>query len=346
MKFLAVIAVATLACRAAEIGVAREGGKYVVRVRSADGELTVSVDAPDAPAMLGTTAVEAGFTVFRPRFPLQPGVRYRASWKAGAAPPNVKLFDVPRDPAGAVAFVESVYPSANKLPENQLKFYFHFSAPMSRGEAYKNIRLMDDMSRAVELPFLELDEELWDRDGKRLTLFFDPGRIKRGLVPHNEAGVPLQAGHAYTLVIDAKWRDATGAPMAKSFEKRFTVAEADRTAPELRNWRVMPPSAGSVAALAVELGEAMDFALLHRMIAVEDAAGKAVGGAIAVDREESRWRFTPDAAWKAGKYRLAVDTALEDLAGNKIGKLFDVDVFTRVDKSLRPKVAHLPFAVR
>ena len=35
---------------------------------------------------------------------------------------------------------------------------------------------------AIELPFLEIDEELWDPAMMRLTLFIDPGRIKRGAV--------------------------------------------------------------------------------------------------------------------------------------------------------------------
>ena len=40
----------------------------------------------------------------------------------------------------ASTIVEHVYPSTDQLPENQLKFYLHFSAPMSRGEAYSRIQ--------------------------------------------------------------------------------------------------------------------------------------------------------------------------------------------------------------
>ena len=91
--------------------------------------------------------------------------------------------------------VTQVYPTSDKLPENQLKFYLHFSAPMSRGDSYKHIQLLDEKGKAVELPFLELDEELWDPAGKRFTLFFDPGRIKRGLKPREEVGNEIREIH-------------------------------------------------------------------------------------------------------------------------------------------------------
>ena len=49
----------------------------------------------------------------------------------------------------------------------------------------------------MDAPFLELDEELWSPDGTRFTLVFDPGRIKRGLKPREEAGPILEAGKSY-----------------------------------------------------------------------------------------------------------------------------------------------------
>jgi hypothetical protein len=40
---------------------------------------------------------------------------------------------------------------------------------------------------------------------------------------------------------------------------------------------------------------------------------------------ETRWLFTPRQPWAAGAYRLVTDTRLEDLAGNTIGRPFEVD---------------------
>mgnify|MGYP003346898067 CR=1 FL=1 len=86
----------------------------------------------------------------------------------------------PVPPERATTLVTQIYPSADVLPENTLKFYVHFSAPMSRGHSYDHIRLLDEANRPVELAFLELAEELWSPDMLRLTLLMDPGRIKRG----------------------------------------------------------------------------------------------------------------------------------------------------------------------
>jgi hypothetical protein len=95
-----------------------------------------------------------------------------------------------------------VYPTSSKLPENHLRFYVHFSAPMSRGEAYEHLRLLRKNGEPVYLPFLEIGEELWDKSGMRLTLLFDPGRVKRGLKPREENGPVLEEGEEYTLVIE------------------------------------------------------------------------------------------------------------------------------------------------
>ena len=66
------------------------------------------------------------------------------------------------EPQRAGTVVARVTPSADRVPENLLKFYLHFSAPMSRGEVYDRVRLLDARRPAVDLPFLGLGEELWD----------------------------------------------------------------------------------------------------------------------------------------------------------------------------------------
>ena len=113
------------------------------------------------------------------------------------------------------------------MPENLLKFYLHFSAPMSRGEAYRRIHLLDADGNEVADPFLELGEELWDRDMRRFTLLFDPGRIKRGLKPREEVGPVLEEGKQYTLVVDRDWLDATGYPLAAKMRKTFRALAPD-----------------------------------------------------------------------------------------------------------------------
>ena len=299
------------------------------------GALRVFVGDSDQ-AILGAQAGSA----FVPRFPFTPGVAYRAVWMPPKGTPVTHRFTLPQASTPR-ATVEQIFPTANLLPENQLKFYLHFSAPMSRGEAYRHIQLRDRRGEAVALPFLELDEELWDRAARRLTIFFDPGRIKRGLVPHNEAGAALVAGQHYTLAVDAAWPDASGQPLARGFTKSFTAGPADRTAPTLDSWKLTPPAPGSRGPLIIDFPEPMDRALLERMIRI---AG--VAGLVAVEREETRWLFTPRLPWRAGTYEIEVDAILEDLAGNKFNRLFDVDVFEKVDKQVVPETVRLRFTLQ
>ncbi len=94
------------------------------------------------------------------------------------------------------------------------------------------------------VPFLELDQELWDRENQRVTLLLDPGRIKRGLASLAEEGPALEEGARYTLVVDRDWPDAHGTPLAEEFRKPFRVTEADRKPPQVTDWRIMPPRAG------------------------------------------------------------------------------------------------------
>ena len=47
----------------------------------------------------------------------------------------------------------------------------------------------------------------------------------------------------------------------------------------------------------------------------------------------------------SGDYSLVVGTTLEDLAGNRIGRLFEVDVFERVEERITTTTVSLPFQV-
>ena len=295
----------------------------------------------DIPPMLGAYSVEDGLLVFRPRFPLSPGVQYRAVFHAPGSAAIETVFDQPRSAAVSSTRVEHVYPSTDLLPSNQLKLYIYFSAPMSRGEAWRHIHLLDEHGSPVKLVFVEIQEELWDRDYQRLTVLFDPGRIKRGLVPNLEDGPPIEQGKRYTLTIDRDWKDARGAALTEGFRKPFRVGPADRTPPDPKNWLLSAPQAGTSGPLIVDFGEPMDYALLLRLVQVPGVPGNAVVG-----RDETEWRFVPDQPWKAGEHMLVVDRALEDLAGNRIGRAFDVDTLHQQTELTGGKTVSLPFQVR
>jgi hypothetical protein len=264
--------------------------------------------------------------VFEPQFPPEPGVTYTAVLAVEGTPERTARHTTPVRPAGPATVVAQVYPTADRLPENLLKFYVHFSAPMRRGHIYDHIRLLDAAGNAVELPFLELDEELWDPAMTRLTLFIDPGRIKRGVRPLEEIGPALQAGKRFTLAIDGAWRDAQGRPLKDGFRKEFDVGEPDREPPDPARWNVRPPKAGSREPLVVMFPEPLDHALARRLIRAVAPSGDAVAGEVALEDGERRWVFTPDSPWRRDDYSIVAQPTLEDLAGNNIGKPFEVDL--------------------
>ena len=293
------------------------------------------------PPMFGRHWAEGGRFFFEPKFPLEPGVNYRAVFRPGGnKPPIVATFKRPLERTPPSSVVAQIYPTADVLPENLLKFYVHFSAPMSRGRIYDHIKLLDERGTAVELPFLEIDEELWDSAMKRLTLFIDPGRIKRGVKPLEEIGPALEDGKRFTLVIDAAWQDGAGNPLKAGFRKQFVVGPPDREPPDPAQWQIEPPRAGTREPLRVRFPEAMDHALALRLIRVA-----ATEGAAELKDRERLWSFTPAKEWRSGPHKLQVQTTIEDLAGNNIGKPFEVDVFDSVQRRITNSVVEVAFAI-
>jgi len=294
----------------------------------------------DMPAMLGSYTVEGAVLTFRPRWPVAPGMHVRAVFHLPGLAPVEATFDTPARAAAAATRIERVYPSTDVLPANTLKLYICFSAAMRRGEAWQHIRLLDSQGVAVKAPFLEIDQELWDPGNTRLTVLFDPGRIKRGLAPLRESGPNLEEGKRYTLVIGQEWLDANGTPLAAGFTKPFRVVAAERAPVDPAQWRITPPRPGTADALVVDFPGPLDYALLQRAIAVDGVRGK-----VEVTRDEMQWRFTPEAPWKQAEYRLTVNTTLEDLAGNRVGRAFDVDRFEKVTERIQTDTVSIPFRV-
>jgi len=325
---------------AAELSAEDHARLFAIRV---DGS-----DASQLPPVGGSYRVEAEALIFEPRYPPVAGVSYNAIFApapmglSGAA--SNRTFTVPR-PITPPTYVEHVYPSSDVLPENQLKLYLHFSAPMARGEAYRHIRLLDEGGTEVELAFLEVDQELWTRDFRRLTLLFDPGRIKSGLVPNLEEGRPLIPGRHYTLAIGNEWRDATGRPLLNEYRKTFRVGQFDNIAPDISTWRLGVPSVGTRGPVTVEFPEPMDRGLVGDLLAIVDSVGERIEGTVDVDRRETRWLFVPVDPWPAGAYALEAGTDLEDLAGNALNGLFEVDLREVDPTQVTLEIESIPFAI-
>jgi hypothetical protein len=300
----------------------------------------------DMPAVAGTYAVTDDAIVFTPMFGLDPGRRYAAIY---TGPDGTRVTDVvslPKPVVNPTTIVDHVYPSGDVVPANQLRLYVHFSAPMGMKGGLDYIRLLDADGRVVKDPFLPVDAEFWNADRTRFTMFFDPGRVKRGILPNEQMGRPLTAGRRYTLVVSRDWSDAQGLPLKEEFRRTFSVGPADLKALDPARWEIRPPMAGGRAPLVVTFPEPLDHGLLVRALGVSTAAGAPVTGDAAIDNGETRWSFTPREAWVTGDYRLIVLTILEDQAGNRIGRAFEIDQFDRVDHSAQPESMTIPFHVK
>jgi hypothetical protein len=296
---------------------------------------------PDRPfqPVAGCFEVDGRSVWFVPRFPFLPATSYSLivrPFPAAAAPLEDGVWTITRPaPASRPATrVVAVYPTAAELPLNQLKLYVHFSRPMSEGWAASAIHVRRaDTGAVLDGAFLPMEPELWDRRRRRLTVLFDPGRIKRGLAPNEEAGYPLVEGAPVDVEIAAGFRDAEGLPLASRVERRFDVGPPERTRVDPARWAWCFPGADSAGPLVVHFDRPLDHALLEHCLWVVGSGGARLAGRTTVGPGERSWSFTPTTSWRAGRHAVRVDSRLEDLAGNSIARVFDRDL-TRADEVL------------
>ena len=296
--------------------------------------LRVRVTGNDELNVAGTYSVTSGAVEFRPRFPFDPGRSYSVQFDGNRLPSPrqavvTHTIEVPAGPVSARTQVASIAPTGGVWPENLLRFYIQFSAPMSRATALGFVRLVDESGAEVKEAFLPLDVDLWNGDRTRFTVFFDPGRVKRGIRPNVELGRALHAGRKYAIVVDAAWPDAHGRPLASEFRYAFKAMPAEERAVAPADWKVGAPPAGSRNALVVTFPWALDRGLLQRAIGVQPAGGTPIEGVIAIDEGERSWRFTPSASWSPGAHELVVLSILEDPAGNRVGRAFEIEMFQK-----------------
>jgi sugar phosphate isomerase/epimerase len=319
---------------------------YVAKPGTPTAELLAS------PAMLGNLATTASGLRWTPRFPLAPGLRYFVRINFGKlnghetrwCSTTFALNDVTLP---ATTSILSVSPMLAKLPENTLRMYVEFSHPMTKGHAYEHITLLKEDGSPVKFPFLELEEELWAPGGTRLTLLFDPGRVKRGLKPREEDGPILEEGKKFTLVISPKWKDQNGAPLKAEFRHTFDVLAPDDRAIDPAKWVVTTPKKFQQPVL-IQFEKSLDRALVQRMIQVRRADGQEEQVQIRLSARQDQVELhsaNRPGNWQPGKYKLVIDHRLEDLCGNRVGEPFELDVLKPIPKKQETKTTEIPFTI-
>ena len=272
--------------------------------------------------LLGSLKKAGNAVVFRPLIAFTPGLTYTV-WQGKKQIGQISVLANKRQtPPQLVA----IYPGMDTLPENLLKVYFRFSKPMRVGQSLQHIKLLNSKGDTLLNTFLDLQPELWDTTATVLTLWLDPGRIKRDLAPNLRMGNPLKQGEQYRLLISGKFQDAQGIPLAKDHQKQFTVGKRDEIAPDIGTWLLNFVKAGTSGKLIINTVEPLDHFLLQESVSVLNSEGDIVNGRIHFSVNDANWQFTPAQPWKAGNYTLAVNARLEDLAGNNLNRLFDRDI--------------------
>ncbi len=285
------------------------------------------------PPVQGAYQVTDAALTFVPLFPFDPGRAYRVAFDPSRLPVHVVdrrpdvVTTVVRVPAVATepsTVVTAVHPAADVWPENLLRLYIEFSAPMGNGSARDFVRILDQAGREVPIPFLAIEADFWNPDHTRFTLFFDPGRVKQDIRPNKELGRPLRAGGKYTLEISADWRDAQNQPLKTAYRREFRVGPADAKPILMSSWRIAAPSAGTRDPLVVTFPKPLDHGLLARALSVETKDKRLVDGTITLEAADTRWLFTPAGPWPSGGFDLVALEILEDPVGNRIMHPFEV----------------------
>ncbi|HEY3116239.1 MAG TPA: hypothetical protein VGK54_05815 [Chloroflexota bacterium] len=279
--------------------------------------------------------------LFVPRFPFVDGTAYSVLVNGES-----RTIQRPAQLAAPATEVVAIYPTTDAVPANLLKIYVYFSRPMSEGFAQGAVRVRRAHNgETLNDVFLPMLPELWDPERKRLTLLLDPGRIKRGVAKHEEAGYPLTEGVPIIVSIDSSFPDAAGQPLRSGAERRYDVGPLLREQVDLATWRVESPPAGSSAGLTVSFGRPLDHALLEHCLRVIDAGGAPVLAETTTGPGEWCWWFEPASPWRAGRYQLVVDAIQEDLAGNSLIRVFDRDLMLGNNKPSEIREMAIDFTV-
>jgi hypothetical protein len=298
--------------------------------------VVVSVDGSEF-NVLGTIDVTNGETTFTPAVPFERGQTYKVTC-AG----KHYSFTIPTNPASSAPRLVASYPSCETVPENLLKIYLQFDQPMVEGKSSQYVVLWDETTRdTVRGAFLDLQPELWNEDQTVLTLWLDPGRIKRDLIPNKTLGAVLVKDHIYKLSVSPLWRSKDGIPLDSSYVRKFLTVGRDAGKPDVATWIV----SASKSHVMIDLHESLDWSLLGSVFTLRTGDEK-IAVTISTNECERQISLIPVEMLQAGEYTIEVESRLEDLAGNNLNRLFETDV-TDGDHLSDEKFFHtLTFVVR
>lgn len=291
----------------------------VLRVRLPDADVAIS----------GRYAISDGRIEFTPSFPFDRGRTYTLELFTdrlqSKREPRVitRTLSLPGEAQTPVTRVLSVDPTTDTWPANILRVYIHFSNAMSSESGVGKITLREAGGPEIAGAFVPLEAEFFNPDHTRYTLFFDPGRVKRGNLPNRQSGRALVPGKQYVIEIAAAWHDALMRPLAAPFRREFRAGPAIEEPLRIEDWQLSEIFAGGTEPLAVTFPWAIDRGLAVRAFAIISPDGHVVEGQSQLEDGDRRWIFVPTLPWAPGNHQLLTLPVLEDVSGNQINRAFE-----------------------
>jgi len=273
--------------------------------------------------ILGAYKISPGKIVFEPILPFSEELPYHVVFGDSV----FFEFQIDRPSSRPKTRLLDIYPSADTVPANLLKMYLRFSESMREGEIYERVHISGNEGHKIKDPFVRLQPELWDSDAQRITLWIDPGRVKRFLGSREAYGPVIKEGLNYRLFVDPEMKDSFGHALDSLYEKQYYVETADRKKPEISNWKLTAPPAFSIEPMKIEFNEIMDLSTTQNSFSVWNSENEILKGQVKVGSNEKSWWFVPNSIWKQGVYRIRVLSSLEDLAGNNLNRVFERDLY-------------------
>ncbi len=293
-------------------------------------------------AVLGDFSLDKGAHTFTPIIPFSGGQEYQLNHldktMASFIAENNTITEIPE--------LAAIYPTTDTVPENMLKMYFVFSKPMQEvGKSLDFIKVFNKITNKEVEVFLELETELWNREHTILTLWLDPGRIKTDLIPNKEKGLPILESNEYIITIDNNWKDAGGNTLKQEYSKNLYVIKRDAKNPSVNDWEITIPKKETTNPLIIDFKESLDAILAQETIQIYNAENELVLGELRLKNNEQILEFESIGNWHKGNYFIIVESRLEDLAGNNLNHLFDVDLENNTSHEVQTETKTIQFTI-
>ncbi len=229
-----------------------------------------------------------------------------------------------------------VFPSADVLPENLLRFHLRFSQSPEVFDVTEHLRLIDTSNTTNQIvchPFLDLNDGLWSADGLTLTVMLHPARIKSGTFSHAKLGMAIGDTRSYQLQVQGGF-EANEFVSGKGTWltlKRFSVTHAINSSIDISSLVVDLPRIETRTVMSIKIRRIVDQLAIENLITMTDEHSAIVPIEFATSDSGTTILLTPKIVWIAGTYLIHFSSEFEDVCGNRFGVSFENEAASQLD---------------